>query len=283
MRKYKISDYINKRYGHLVAIGETKNSFIGYAFDFLCDCGNIVSLNPYIVFKTGQKSCGKCKYSHCQNLKFDLSKYIGKHNNMLTVIGLSKRNPGEKHNYLDCKCDCGNITRVMPYQFKNGSVKSCGCLLKISPNLKDGRSKNELYGTWFQMIERCENPNHVKYTDYGKRGISVCNEWHDFWKFVAWSDSVGGRPDGYTIDRIDVNGNYEPSNCRWANSKLQSLNKRSNKIITFNGQSKPLHEWALSIGISDQSLAKRIKNGWTIEDALTLPPQKGNQNFNKRK
>lgn len=283
MRKYLISDYINKRYGHLVVIGETKNSSIGYAFDFLCDCGNIISFNPYRVFTTGQKSCGKCKYAHYQELRIDLLKYIGKHNNMLTVIGLSERNPGEKCNHLDCKCDCGNITKVTPYQFKSGSVKSCGCLLKVSPNLKDGRTGNKLYGIWFQMIERCENPKNHKYADYGKRGISVCKEWHDFWKFVSWSDSVGGRPDGYSIDRINVNGNYESSNCRWASSEMQSLNKRSNKIITFNGQTKTLHEWAASINISDQSLAKRIKKGWSLEDALTLPPQKGNQHSNKTK
>lgn len=283
MVKYHISDYINKRYGHLVVIGETKNSTIGHAFDFLCDCGNVVSFNPYRVFNTGQKSCGKCKFSHSYKPKIDISEYLGRHNNRLTVIGLSERHPGDKHYYLECKCDCGNITRVMPYQFKSGSVKSCGCLLKISPNRKDGRSSSDLYGIWFQMIGRCENPNHIKYSDYGGRGISVCSEWHDFWNFVKWSDSVGGRPNGFSIDRIDVNGNYEPSNCRWANSKTQSLNKRSNRIITFNGKSKPLHEWALSLGISDQSLAKRIDKGWDLESALTLPPQKGNQYSSKRK
>jgi hypothetical protein len=279
MVKYHICDYINKRYGRLVVIGETQNSNM-HSFDFRCDCGNIVSFPPYRVFTTGQKSCGKCRCY--KDSKISISDYINKRNNMLTVIGYSKKSMNDRRYYLKCLCNCGNIAYVTPYQFKSGAVKSCGCLKKISANRKDGRSTHELYGMWFQMISRCENPDNHKYKDYGKRGISVCEEWHNFWNFVSWSDSVGGRPNGYTIDRIDVNGNYEPNNCRWASSKTQSLNKRSNRIITFNNQSKPLHEWALDIGISDQSLAKRIDKGWSLEKALTLPPQKGNQFFNNK-
>lgn len=281
MVKYHISDYINKRYGHLVVIGESQNSN-AHSFDFRCDCGNIVSFPPYRVFTTGQKSCGKCKTSYKDISRINLSDYLNKHNNMLTVIGVSKKR-SDNRCYLECLCDCGNKTFVTPYQFKSGAVKSCGCLLKTSPNRKDGRSTHELYGLWFQMISRCENPSNHKYKDYGKRGISVCEEWHNFWTFVSWSNSIGGRPKGFTLDRIDVNDNYEPNNCRWADSKTQSLNKRANRIIAFNGISKPLHEWALPLGISDQSLAKRIDKGWDLEAALTLPPQKGNQYSNKVK
>jgi hypothetical protein len=282
MIKYHISDYINKRYGHLIVVGETKNPKSEYSFDFKCDCGNIVSFPPYRVFTTGQKSCGKCKYSHAYKPKIDISQYINKHNNRLTVIGLADKKSSDKHYYLECLCDCGNKTKVTPYQFNSGSIKSCGCLLKISPNRKDGRSSHPLYNIWFQMISRCENPNNHKYYAYGQRGISVCDGWHDFWNFVSWSDSVGGRPLDTTLDRIDVNGDYEPTNCRWANPKTQSLNKRSNRIVTLNGTSKPLHKWALELGISDQSLAKRIDKGWSLEKALTLPPQKGNQFSNNK-
>ena len=283
MVKYHINDYINKRYGHLVVIGETQNSNV-HSFDFRCDCGNIVSFPPYRVFTTGQKSCGKCKLTRKQTLKVDLSEYIGKRNNKLTVVGLCQKKDSDKHYYLDCLCDCGNHTKATFYQFKSGAKKSCGCLLKNSPNRKDGRSNHELYGLWFQMISRCENPSHHKYKDYGKRGISVCEEWHNFWTFVRWSDSIGGRPKGFTIDRINVNGNYEPSNCRWADSKTQSLNKRKNRIITCNGISKPLHAWAIEAGLNDQTIAGRIDSGWEIEKALTLPSgAKGNQFKNNKK
>ena len=282
MVKYHISDYIGKRYGHLVVVGQTKNPINGHSFDFRCDCGNVISFPPYRVIKTGQKSCGKCNLTKKQTLKVDLSEYIGKRNNKLTVVGLCEKKDSDKHYYLDCLCDCGNHTKATFYQFKSGNKKSCGCLLKISPNRKDGRSKHKLYSIWFQMISRCENPNNKKYKNYGNRGISVCEEWHDFWKFVEWSDSIGGKPDGYSLDRINNDGNYCPENCRWADSKTQSLNKTTNRIITFNNESKTLHEWALNLGISDQSLSKRIANGWNLEKALRLPSQKGNQYINNR-
>lgn len=134
---------------------------------------------------------------------------------------------------------------------------------------KDGRSKNPLYSTWFAMIERCENPNKLHYDRYGGRGIKVCDEWHDFWKFVEWSDSVGGRPQGYTLDRIDNDGNYEPSNCRWADNHTQSNNKSSNTVIEYNGVSKTLSEWSEELSINLPTLSHRINRGWTVERAFT--------------
>lgn len=119
------------------------------------------------------------------------------------------------------------------------------------------------------MIGRCENPNHPKYYLYGKRGITVCKDWHDFWNFVKWSDGIGGRPDGYTIDRKDNNGNYEPSNCRWATQAEQSINKSSNLLIEYNGETKTLKEWSDILDMNWDVLHNRLRKGWPVERAFT--------------
>lgn len=138
--------------------------------------------------------------------------------------------------------------------------------------IRDGRSKHYLYSTWFAMIGRCENQNHINYKYYGGRGIKVCDEWHDFWKFVEWSDSVGGRPKGYTIDRINNDGNYEPFNCRWADRKTQDSNKSSNTLIEYNGVSKTVTEWAKELNMRPQVLFQRLSRGWSVERAFSEKP-----------
>lgn len=170
---------------------------------------------------------------------------------------------------------------VLPYQLKNGSITSCGCrkiencknmrkpTSEENGNYIDGRSKHPLYGTWVQMLSRCENPKNKKYQYYGGRGIKVCDEWHDFWKFVKWSDSVGGRPKGYTLDRKNGNKDYEPPNCRWADWKTQQRNKDSNAIIEYKGVSKTIAEWSEELNINQHTLSNRIHRGWTIERAFT--------------
>ena len=263
MLKYKIEDYIGKKYGHLKVLGKAIESNVPNCFLFLCDCGREISLAPDLVIKGHQKSCGKCLFSNESPARIKPEDYIGKRNNLLTVVSTHKEPKGRTK--LICLCDCGKTTEVLPYQFKKGSIKSCGCLLKNSPNYLDGRSANELYGLWKNMLGRCENPNHPKFYRYGARGIKVCNEWHNFWSFVSWSISVGGRPNGFSLDRINNDKNYCPENCRWADSKIQSTNKSTNRIIEYNGVSKTLHEWETEIGISDQSLSKRLQKKWPLE------------------
>lgn len=271
MLKYRISDYIGKQYGHLTVIGQSKNSPIPNAFDFKCECGNIVSYAPDRVISGRQKSCGQCQFSnHAPNPRAPLQDYVGKKKHLLTVIGYSK-SPQDKRWHLDCQCQCGNKCSPLPYQFDKETVKSCGCLKRNSPATIDKRTKHPLYGLWRQMIGRCENLNHPKYYRYGARGIKVCNEWHDFWKFVEWSNSIGGRPEGCTLDRIDNNGNYEPSNCRWATSFQQSVNKSSTRILEYNGEKKSIAEWSLSTGLSWDLIWNRISSGWAPEKALTTP------------
>lgn len=129
-----------------------------------------------------------------------------------------------------CKCECGKIAYVVARDLKNGNTRSCGCLLKkISTESYNYKSNKRLYNIYNGIKQRCYNSNSPKYKDYGGRGITMCSQWlQSFESFCKWSLQNGYKED-LSIDRIDVNGNYEPSNCRWATIKVQNNNKRNNK------------------------------------------------------
>lgn len=119
---------------------------------------------------------------------------------------------------------------------------------------------------WSDMKQRCYNKNALQYKNYGARGISVCDRWLE--SFDNFLSDMGVKPNGMTIDRIDVNGNYGPSNCRWATNDDQQKNKRNCHLITFNGETLTRRDWAKKIGLHEATLQCRIKRGWPIEDVL---------------
>lgn len=135
----------------------------------------------------------------------------------------------------------------------------------------DRKEPPRLRGVWRNMIQRCHNPNHHQYCSYGGRGITVCDEWrNDYSCFREWA-LKNGYVQGLTIDRIDNNGGYSPQNCRWATYKEQNRNKRSNRNITLNGETKCLTEWAEFFGISVFTATRRLNKGWSAKDAFTTP------------
>lgn len=208
--------------------------------------------------------------------------FVGHTFNWLTVIDLSF-DEKQRTTYAICKCKCGNISKVIPAHLKNSKVKSCGCYRYMvnknrehkgfpkekNPCYIDDRSSNPLYNLWKGMMHRCYYPKSTGYKYYGGKGIKVCDEWHDFWNFVKWVDSVGGRPDNYTLDRIDVYQDYAPDNCRWVTRQDQSVNKSDNVFLTYNGKTQTISQWASELGFNYRTLNNRINRGWSIERALT--------------
>lgn len=131
---------------------------------------------------------------------------------------------------------------------------------------KHGMRNYPEYSVWRDMINRCRNPNVHSYPHYGGRGISVCERWHTFANFYA---DLGLRPDGYSLERIDIAGNYEPHNVKWIPLALQQRNKRNSRRITYDGVTDTLAAWSERTGIKQSTIDKRIKRGWSIQRALS--------------
>lgn len=134
-----------------------------------------------------------------------------------------------------------------------------------------GMRRSPTWYSWRAMLERCLYSKNSSYPYYGGRGIKVCNRWLRFENFLA---DMGVRPLGTTIERNDRDGHYEPSNCRWATASEQQSNKRSNRLLTFRGQTKTQRQWAFVFKISETAICKRLNRGWTIKAALTTPLRK---------
>jgi hypothetical protein len=131
-----------------------------------------------------------------------------------------------------CKCECGRYIKVLTASLRNGNTESCGCIHKeglVRRNFKHGRSNTTEYGSWTRMNNRCNNHNTKEYKDYGGRGIMICQRWRepDGKGFINFLKDMGECPEGMTLDRIDVNGNYEPNNCRWSTLSVQAFNQRT--------------------------------------------------------
>ena len=203
---------------------------------------------------------------------------IGQKFDRLLVIGKAAKyiSPsGHKQNQWLCKCECGKEVAVTTAHLKSGHTKSCGCIQREKARInglkkKHGLTKTRIHRIWTQMKTRCFNTNDEHYKDYGGRGITVCEEWmNSLLAFYDWAMSNGYK-EGLTIDRIDVNGNYEPSNCRWATMKEQSKNKRNTVFVTLDGITKTLLEWSEITGIKYQTLFSRYKAGKTPAEILKI-------------
>ena len=197
----------------------------------------------------------------------------GKKFGKLEVIGV--HDTGSRKTYYVCQCDCGNIKVVRADALISGATKSCGCIKKeqdkinLTANHKHKMSGTRIYETWQDMKRRCYNKQNARYDRYGGRGITVCDEWlNNFQSFYDWAIS-NGYSDDLTIDRIDNDGNYEPSNCRWSTAKEQCNNRGSNINITIGNATKSLMCWCEIFNVDYKKVYARYKrNGYEGIDRL---------------
>ena len=204
-------------------------------------------------------------------------KNVGEHHDHITVLEKLKEKTKDGRTIYLCKCDCGKYFKTSVSSVHK--IKSCGCMTKeyiARGQRTHGESKTRLYEVWHRMKERCYREKHKSYPEYGGRGITICEEWKN--SYVAFRDWA--LANGYdenaeymvcTLDRIDVNGNYEPSNCRWVSMKVQCNNKRNNHTLTYNGETHTIAEWAEITGIQHCTLSRRLKKGWSVEKTLSTP------------
>lgn len=190
---------------------------------------------------------------------------------MLVALEFVGNQDGKYPAYL-CQCDCGKQKTVLGQSLRNAGTDSCGCNTKrkLSESLtKHGHAHTKIYKVWAAMKDRCNNPNNTHFAEYGGRGIAVCERWTE--SFANFLADMGERPEGMTIDRIDNAGNYEPSNCRWATRTRQQRNRRVNRLLTVNGETKCVSDWAAITGVPRGRIASRLDRGWTEEAAVMTP------------
>ena len=246
----KLIDLTGKRFGSLtvVGIGELHRHPCGTSqrrWQVLCDCGNQFSALGEVLRHGKVKSCG------CRRGAFKDA--AGERFGKLTVLRLADapKREGCSNYFWFCQCDCGETTEVNGAFLRNGMIRSCGCLrdaaleLRTKHGATTGHRKRPEYNTWSAAKSRCFNPKEKAYPDYGGRGITMCAEWAK--SFATFFKDMGSRPEGSSLDRIDPNKGYEPGNCRWVSSVVQSLNKRRNKMIRYNGITMTLKEWILEL------------------------------------
>lgn len=288
----KSQDLTGMRFERLVVIKRAEDyiSPKGYKrkqWTCICDCGNTATVSGDYLKTSSHPSCG-CYLK--EKIEHRREEFVGRKFGRLTVLELAEPHvcpSGEIFPRWRCQCECGNITEVYQSSLVTGSAKSCGCLAKENTAkknrercLKHGGSVrgniDRLYRVWRGMKERCYSEKHKSYKRYGGRGIKVCDEWlHDYEAFRAWSYANGydenAKYGKCSLDRIDFDGNYCPENCRWVDYKVQANNASYNRLLTLNGETHTLSQWAEITKIPYDRIKQRLQRGYTDEEALTLP------------
>lgn len=271
----RVKDLTGKRFGHQVVIGFAEMRGVTPYWNVRCDCGDERPVSARSLAAGRSTRCRKtCSANPCRK---DES---GNVYNRLTVIEPVEVRRGDT--IWLCRCECGNLTTVSGCNLRKGNTKSCRCLLRSA----NGRSKTLEHSCWRQIKNRCYNPRYPWYHRYGGRGITICKRWRA--SFLAFLEDMGKKPfPEASIDRIDNDGNYScghcpeclangwPANCRWATQKEQTRNSRQNHLVTVQGETCCVSEWAERYGISCHTIFTRLCRGWSPERAVTTPPYHG--------
>jgi len=263
----RMKDITGKRFGHQVVTGFNEMRSKSPYWNVRCDCGNE---RPVFVGSLKSGKSTRCGHGCPANpyRKNELGNTYGK----LTVIELS--GGGERAIWI-CRCECGVTTTVSGYGLRSGKAKSCGSCWKTT----HGLSRTPEYACWKSMKQRCYNPSNIKFEAYGLRGIRVCARWLE--SFENFFEDMGQMTfPRASIGRINNDGNYEPTNCRWETDEQQANNKRNSRYITYDGMTQTVSQWARRLGITHRTLSSRIAKGWppekifSPEHYFTPPPVK---------
>lgn len=269
-------DLLGQRFGKLLvtkALGSNKDQ--SRIWECKCDCGNTLTATT-VSLTHGKNHCGCVKY--IPKTFVDLT---GKTFGRLKVIKFAYKK--SDRNFWECICSCGKTVFATSTCLTRGHTKSCGCLQRdwAKNHKKHGYAhKLSLYHIWKSMKERCNNQKDKSYKNYGGRGIKVCDEWqNDYLNFHNWAFENGyieeKLPNGknkLTLDRIDNNGNYEPTNCRWITNAKQARNKRNNVIVEYNGEKVNLRNLCDNLNVKYSVVYNRIfLSNWTLEKAISTP------------
>lgn len=185
---------------------------------------------------------------------------------MLTVIERAGSDSRKEATWR-CRCECGDVTIVTGSRLRSGGTKSCGCLRAIvgASRVRHGLCGSPTHRTWARMVARCTNPNTDQYPRYGGRGITVCERWLTFENF---HEDMGERPKGMTIDRINNDKGYSPSNCRWSTRQDQARNRTSNRVLSIDNHTACVAEWAEISGTPAYRIIQRLRRGWTAIESV---------------
>lgn len=186
-----------------------------------------------------------------------------------TVVAPLPRNSARQSQSL-CECKCGVSRPVAHSMLTRGKTHRCRKCAADARRKYGEKSGSPEHSIWRAMVGRCHSSESKAYRDYGARGITVCDRWR--YSFESFLEDMGDRPSpDHSLDRIDNDGNYEPSNCRWVLIDVQSRNKRSSKLLTFRGETMCAADWADRLGMAREVLYGRLWNGWTVEESLSIP------------
>ena len=273
-----LNSFIGKKFNNLTVIDKApaRISPSGRVVQQLvcrCDCGKEREVSISSLRSNYVKTCGKCDLTGSRLI--DLT---GQQFGKLIVVKRVENyvSPkGLKFSQWLCKCNCGNECIVRSIHLRTGYVQSCGCL-KLKQN---GNTTKRLWKIWKAMIYRCENKNDKNYLNYGERGIKVCDEWHLYDNFESWALNAGYDSNASfgkcTLNRIDVNGNYEPSNCRWVDQQTQTNNTRKNRYLTYHGVKHTFAEWTRIYNLSGGYIASKVNKGMTAEEIFDQLKERG--------
>ena len=264
---------LGQRFGHWNVIAEAESVHHGKAgkskaavWLCVCDCGKEQAVLAHTLKHGKSRSCGCSRH---EGRSEDISgKRFGR------LMALRRSNIRKGDNYWECACDCGSISTVRGSLLLRGETQSCGCLGKQRLgefNLSHGNTVSQKptpeYRAWQNMKTRCLNPKNRSYHCYGGRGITVCERWID--SFENFLEDMGERPEGTTLDRISVNGNYEPGNTRWATKLEQANNKRTNVFVTYQGVDLTIAELSKALNLTYANLRKfLVAKKLSVEEAV---------------